>query len=115
MRHLILIASYILPLSLFAKGNTRCSWNASKAGITLHYASSCDKENQSALNKVLNKVLTIFNQRDTSLKILVLINQGQLSFSGAMSSNFISIGYDTLRGIDEGYILQYYSVQETIS
>jgi hypothetical protein len=115
MRHLILIAFYILPLFFFAKGNTRCSWNASKAGITLHYTSSCDKENQSSLDKVLNKVLTILNRRDTSLKILVLINKGQLSFSSAISSNFISIGYDTLRGIDEGYILQYYSAEETIS
>lgn len=91
MRNLILIAFYILPLFFFAKGNTRCSWTASKAGITLHYTSSCDKENQSALDDILNKALTLLKGRDTSLKILILINQWQLSFNNDRSLNFNSI------------------------
>jgi hypothetical protein len=115
MRKFILIALFILPLSSLAKRNTHCSWNAGKAGITLHYMASCDKQNQSLLDSVLNKVLTLLKGRDTSLKVLVFINQGELSFNDAISLNFISIGYDTLRPIDDSYILQYYSEQETIS
>jgi len=115
MRKFLLIASFILPYSSFAKQNPHCNWSAGKAGITLRYSASCDKENQSSLNNVLNKSLTLLNRHDTSLKILVIINQRQLSFSGDKSSNFVSIGYDTLRPIDNGYILQYYTTQETIS
>jgi hypothetical protein len=115
MRECILIALFILPLSSFARQNRHCNWNVSKAGITLRYTGSCDKQNQSALDSVLNKILSTLKGRDTSLKILVLINQKELSLNDAMSSNFISMGYDTLRPIDNSYILQYYSDQETIS
>jgi len=115
IRNFIFIAFYIFFFSSFAKGNSHCNWTSNKAGITIHYTSSCDKKNQSALDDVLNKVLTLLNGRDTSLKILVFINEAQLSFNNNGSLNFSSIAYDTLRAIDDGYILQYYTDQETIS
>lgn len=104
-----------MTISFYAKGNQGCIWTSSKAGITLKYIAPCDFKNQSSLDSILTKILSILNRQDSSLKIYVSIGQSWLSFPGATFSSFFSIGYDTLREIDNDYIFDYYWNQETIA
>lgn len=92
-----------------------CIWTSHKAGVTIKYIAPCDFKNQTTLDSILNKVISVINRQDTSLQIWVLIGQGRLSFPDATFSNFFSIGYDTLREIDNDYIFDYYWNQETIA
>ncbi|GAB2843452.1 hypothetical protein GCM10027043_52980 [Ferruginibacter profundus] len=92
-----------------------CIWTSNKAGVTIKYVAPCDFKNQSTLDSILNKIVSVINRQDTSLQIWVLINQEQLSFPDATFSNFFSIGYDTLIEIDNDYIFDYYWNQETIA
>jgi hypothetical protein len=110
---LILIST--LTISFYAKGNQDCIWTSNKAGVTIRYVAPCDFKNQSSLDSILNKVISLINRQDTSVKIWVLIGQGQLSYPDNNFSNFFSIGYDTLRQIDNDYIFDYYWNQETIA
>lgn len=106
---------FTLTVSLGAKGNQDCIWTSSKAGITLKYIAPCDFKNQSSLDSILTKILFLLNRQDSSLKIYVSIGQYWLSFPDATFSNFFSIGYDTLREIDNDYIFDYYWSQGTIA
>lgn len=92
-----------------------CLWTSHKAGVTINYRASCNSENQSALDSILRIILIQLSSRDTSLQVFVLINYGQLSFPKGNFSNFFSIGFDTLREIDDDYIFHYYWNQESIA
>jgi hypothetical protein len=107
MRPLLLILT-LLTSSFFAKANMDCIWTSHKAGITINYVSACNFENQSTVDSILNRVISLMSRRDTSLKIWVSVSQGQLSFPDKEFSNFFSIGYDTLREIDNDFIFNYY-------
>ena len=110
---LIIILS--LTISFYAKGNQDCNWTSSKAGVTIKYLAPCDFKNKSTLDSILNKVTSLINRLDTSFKIWVLLNQGQLSFPDSDFSNFFSIGYDTLREIDYDFLFNYYQNQTILS
>jgi hypothetical protein len=97
------------------KANMDCIWTSHKAGVTIKYVAPCDFKNQSTLDSILNKIISVINRQDTSLQIWALINQEQLSFPDAAFSNFFSIGFDTLREIDNDYIFDYYWNRETIA
>jgi hypothetical protein len=99
----------------FAKANTDCIWTSDSAGITISYVAPCDFGNQSTVDSILNVIVSHLKRQDTSLKVLVLLNHRQLSFPDGNFSNFFSIGFDTLREIDDDYIFEYYSNQESIS
>ncbi|MEQ1798330.1 MAG: hypothetical protein ABL872_10270 [Lacibacter sp.] len=92
-----------------------CIWTSQKAGITINYVAACDFENQSAIDSILKIVLSQINRQVTSLKILVLVNHRWLSFPNGHFQNFFSIGFDTLREIDNDYIFDYYWNQQSIS
>ncbi len=92
-----------------------CIWTSHKAGITINYVAACKFENQATVDSVLKTILTKLNRQDTSLKIFVLVNHGQLSFAGGDFANFFSIGFDTLREVDNDYIFDFYWNQESIS
>ncbi len=99
----------------FAKANIDCIWTSHKSGITISYVAPCNFENQNTVDSILKIVLTQLNRQDTTLKVFVLINHKQLSFPGGNYANFFSIGFDTLREIDNDFIFDYYWNQETIS
>jgi hypothetical protein len=67
------------------------------------------------IDSILNIVVQRLNRQDTSLKVLVLINHHTLSFPDTDFADFFSIGFDTLRGIDNDYIFDYYWNQQNIS
>lgn len=98
-----------------SKANQDCIWTSSKAGLTIQFVAPCDFKNQTLIDSIVNKVVSLLNRRDTSLRILIFISQGQLSFPNAQFSNFFSIGYDTLREIDDDFIFNYYWNEETMS
>ncbi|HEU5166940.1 MAG TPA: hypothetical protein VFU29_15425, partial [Chitinophagaceae bacterium] len=111
----LLLTITLLTSSFFAKANMDCIWTSHKAGITISYVAACNFGNQSTVDSVLKIIVTQLNRQDTSLKILVLLNHRQLSFPDANFANFFSIGFDTLREIDNDYIFDYYWNQESIS
>ena len=101
--------------SFFAKANMDCIWTSHKDGITISYVAACDFESQATVDSILKIIVDQLNRRDTTLKLLVLVNHRQLSFLGGNFANFFSIGLDTLREIDNDYIFDYYWDQESIS
>lgn len=115
MKTLFLIIIFGLTLSGKTKANQDCRWTSRKSGLTIHFVASCSGKNQILLDSFVNKVVAQLNHRDTSLKILVFLSLGQLSFPNAQFSNFFSIAYDTLREIDDDYIFNYYWNEQTIS
>ena len=115
MKISFLIIIFTLTISFYAKGNQDCIWTSSKAGVTIKYVAPCNFANQSSLDSILNKIIILINRQDTSLKIWVLISQGQLSFPDGNYSNFFSINYDTLREIDDDYLFNYYQNQTILS
>ena len=92
-----------------------CIWTSHKAGVTINYVAPCGFENQSLVDSILNRVISLMNRQDTSLKIWVSISKQQLSFPDKEFSNFFSIGYDTLREIDDEFIFNYYQNQTILS
>jgi hypothetical protein len=111
----LLILTFYFGFSCFTKANMDCIWSAQRAGITISYVGSCTFENRVLPDSILKTVLAQLNGRDTSLRILVLINHRNLSYSGTYSSNYLSIAFDTLREIDNDFIFDYYWNQESIS
>lgn len=110
-----LLTAILLISSFFTRASQDCIWTSYKAGITISYVAPCDFENQAMLDSILKIIVSQLNRQDTTLKIFVLVNHGQLSFPGGNFSNFFSIGFDTLRKIDNDYIFDYYWNQESIS
>ena len=92
-----------------------CIWTSHKAGVTITYVAACNFENQSTVDSILNKVISLINRQDTSLKIWIYVSQPWLSFPDKEFSNFFSIGYDTLREIDNDFIFDYYQNQTILS
>ncbi len=90
-------------------------WTSHNAGITISYVAACNFENTSIVDSILKIIVTQLNRQDTSLKVFILINHRELSFQGENFANFFSIGFDTLREIDNDYIFDYYWNQESIS
>lgn len=113
MKTSFLLVIFTLTISIYARGNQDCIWTSSKAGITIKYIAPCNFENQNFIDSFLNKVITTLNRQDTSIKFLVMIDYHQLSFPGAKFSNFFSIGFDTLRLIDDDFIFKYYWDKES--
>jgi hypothetical protein len=111
----LFLTIFSLTTSIIARADTDCIWRSHKAGITINYVAPCTFENQSVADSVLRLILAELNRKDTSLKIFVLVNHMQLSFLNGNYSNFFSIGFDTLRYIDDDYIFNYYSNQESVS
>lgn len=111
----LLLTTILLISSIFARANLDCIWTSNKAGITISYVASCDFENQTMVDSVLKIIVNQLNRRDITIKVFVFVNHRQLSFPGGNFSNFFSIGFDTLREIDNDYIFDYYWNQESIS
>lgn len=107
---IILITSYF-----FAKANVDCVWTIHKDGITISYVAACDFANQSTVDSMLKVIVNKLNRQDTTLKLLLIVNHRKLRFPGANFSNFFSIGFDTLREIDNDYIFDYYRNMESNS
>lgn len=76
--------------------------------MTIQYVAACNYKNHNLADSFLNKVIAALNRKDTSLKLLVLIGHNLLSFPNSKTSDFFSIGYDTLREIDADFIFDYY-------
>jgi len=85
-----------------------CIWISSKAGITIRYVAPCSFKNQTFIDSVLNKVVSLLNRQDTSLKVWVLINEEQLSFPGRNLNYFTSVGFDALNLMEDDSIFNYY-------
>jgi hypothetical protein len=92
-----------------------CIWSSSKAGITIRYVAPCTFKNQSFIDSFLNKVISLLNRQDTSLKIWVLINEEQLSFPNGDVNYFTSLGFDKLSLIADDSIFNYYQSRTTAS
>ena len=92
-----------------------CVWTTHKAGITISYVAPCGFGNQSTIDSILKIIIAQLNRQDTSLKVFALVNHRQLSFPSGNFANFFSVGFDTLREIDDDYIFDYYWNQESIS
>jgi hypothetical protein len=97
-----------LTISFYAKGNQDCIWTITRAGVTIQYVAACDFKNQTSADSFLNKLIAALNRKDTSLKFLVFVGHHWLSFPNPKFSNFFSIGYDTLRQLDDNSIFNYY-------
>ena len=111
-----LLLTVLLFISFFfAKANVGCIWTSCKAGITISYVAACQFENQVTVDSILKIFVTELSMRDTTLKFFILIDYRQLSFPGVNLGNFFSLGFDTLREIDNDYIFEYYRNQESIS
>src|SRR5690242_21715708 len=104
----LLFTITLLTCSFFAKANMDCIWTSHKAGITISYVAACNFDNLSIVDSILKKIVTQLNRQDTSLKVFVLVNHRELSFPDGNFANFFSIGFDTLREIDNDYIVDYY-------
>lgn len=63
----------------------------------------------------LRQVLRKLDKKPANLKMLVLVDFPRLSYSNSNFVNFISVGYDTLRDMDENAIFKYYWEQVSIS
>lgn len=113
MRTVILTLFLILTFNFPSKANVDCIWTSNGSGLTIRYIAPCDFQTQVFLDSFLKKVVLLLNRQDTNLKVLVLVDNGRLSFSGAAFSNFVSVGYDTLREIDDDYIFNYYWAKES--
>lgn len=109
------ITTFLLATTVFANATVDCVWTSQKAGIAVKYVAPCDLINQSRVDSFLHIVIGHLNRTDTSLKILVLINQHRLNFPGSNNASFFSIGYDTLREIDDDFIFNYYWNETSIS
>lgn len=107
----------ILPLlyCFYAKASMDCIWPSTQAGITLKYVGACNNESKQTVDSILKTIVAQLNKRDTTLKVLVLVNHRQLSFGNDAFSNFFSVAIDTLREIDDDYIFDYYNNKESIS
>ena len=110
----LLLTIILVTSSFFARANVDCVWTGHNAGIKISYVAPCDFANQSTVDSILKIIVSHLNRKDTSLKVFVLVNHRQLSFPDGNSSNFFSIGFDTLREIDDDYIFEYYGNQESI-
>jgi len=89
-----------------------CIWTSSSKGVTLRFLAPCSQKYQMFADSILSQILNRLNRKDTSNKILVLVNTERLSYPNTNFSNFISIGFDTLRQIDESFINDYYFGKE---
>lgn len=89
-----------------------CIWTSSKKGVTITIVAPCEQKYSLIVDSILNQVLSKLNRKDTTLKILVLVNSERLSYPNSNLSNFISIGFDTLRQIDDEFISDYYFSKE---
>lgn len=115
MKTSIVTVILILAVCFSTSANQDCIWTSSKSGVTIHFVAPCDFKNQTLLDSIVNKMAFPLKRQDTSLKIIVFVSHGHLSFPNAEFANFFSIGYDTLRPIDDDYIFNHYWNQESIS
>ena len=115
MRSIILIVIFNLTFSLFAKANRDCIWTSSKNGVTISFVAPCDPKYRLFIDSILNNILTELNRPDTTLQILVLVNSEKITYSVSHFTNFISIGFDTLRPIDDNFVFDYYWKKQGIS
>lgn len=108
MKTSFLIIFFLLAFSLSTRANMDCIWTSSKAGVTIRFIAPCDQKYKSYVDSLLNNILKKINRKDTTLQILVLINDAKLSYPDAQFTNFTSIGFDTLRQIDDEFVSDYY-------
>jgi hypothetical protein len=112
MKTSFLITIFTLTLFVSARANIDCIWTSSKKGVTITLVAPCEQKYRLIVDSILNQVLSRLNRKDTTLKILVLVNSERLSYPATNFSNFISIGFDTLRQIDDDFISDYYFSKE---
>lgn len=110
-----IIGVFLLISSTFARGTVDCIWTSQKEGILIKYIASCDSKYKTTIDSFLNVVVEQLRRQDTSLKILVFVNNRSLHFPGSTNSYFYSIAFDTLRDIDNDFIFDYYGNQTSIS
>lgn len=112
MKTFFLNIAFLFLFSFSTRANVDCIWESSQSGVTIRYVAPCNFT-PAYLDSFLARTLVALGRRDTTLKVLVLVNNGRLSFSGTAFSSFISVGYDTLRDIDDSYIFNYYWGRES--
>ncbi|MBL7724726.1 MAG: hypothetical protein JNK27_11285 [Chitinophagaceae bacterium] len=112
MKTPILTIIFFFAFSLFARASMDCIWTSSRQGVTIKFLAPCEQRYQMFVDNILTQILNRLNRKDTSSKILVLVNTERLSYPDAVSSNFISISFDTLRQIDDDFISDYYFSKE---
>lgn len=115
MKTSILTITLVLTQVFVTYASLGCIWVSSKNGITIYYVSDCDEQNQIFIDSVVNQAVLKLDRQDTSLKVHAFVNFSRLSFPGNEHSNFYSIGYDTLRWLDEDFIFSHYKAQEEMS
>ncbi len=112
MKALVLILSILIATKYPSKANMDCQWSATKSGITVHYISSCREQAQQFLETFLSKLVQELGHHGRNIKILLIVNGHSLSFPENQLPTFISIGFDTLRMIDDDFIFKYYTKKE---
>jgi len=105
-RSLILI---FLALPFLSRGDMACTWRISKQGVTISFLSPCNQKYRTFVDSFLTQLVDKLNRNDTSLPILVMANDARLSYPNFRSARFVSIGFDTLRLIDDDFIMDHYS------
>lgn len=109
----LVLAFTLITFTLFsARANIDCIWSTSKAGITIHFVSSCNMLDSRFIDSFLNKIVKKLGRSAKSRNILIVINEHSLSFPKNELNNFISVGFDTLRMIDDNFIFDYYRSKE---
>lgn len=111
MRTTLSILGLIL-ISFIAKANLDCVWTVKGKGITVSYLAPCEDKHKEYLDSVFQKILQRTRRIDTTVKILVLVNNAPLSYPGGKMTYFKSLGIDTLRSIDQGSISDFYFTKE---
>lgn len=112
MKYSILTTIFVLSFFASTRASMDCLWTASKQGVTLKVVYPCEPKYLHFADSILDQMLIRLNRKDTTLKVLVLVNSALLSNPNSEFSNFISIGFDTLRLIDDDFIKDYYFSKE---
>ena len=78
-------------------------------GVTIRFGYSCEEKYKLFVDSVLSRIVKKLNRQDTTLQILVIVNDSYLTYYKSPHQYFISLGYDTLREIDTRFIYEYYN------
>jgi hypothetical protein len=107
MKNSVCILFLILVSSVACHANVSLVYTSTKAGLTVQIAIGRDFDVR-ILERFVNETETALNRVDTTLKILVFIDHRVIRHPNSFIKGFVSLGYDTLRTVDEDYIFQYY-------
>lgn len=80
----------------------------SKHGLTISYGAAFDLHNEIYVDSILNEILRVLKRKDTSLKVLVMVNDAPIFYPYPSTDPFISMAFDTLRRVNDEFIRDYY-------